>query len=151
MGQPKSGQPQFVLAMRWSALEPNDTTIAAIRALNKSRNIDQAEQALEKFQIVTQSALIADVDGKIGMIVTGRIPVRDRAHDLQGLVPAPGWDTRYDWRGYLPAEQVPRLRDPAGGIIVTANHKMVPSTYPHPDVDWFCRLARSGVARCRHA
>ncbi|HVE88187.1 MAG TPA: penicillin acylase family protein [Burkholderiaceae bacterium] len=138
MGQPKSGQPQFVLAMRWSALEPSDTTTAAIRALNKARNIDQAEQALEKFQIVTQSALIADLDGKIGMIVTGRIPMRDRTHDLLGLVPAPGWEARYDWRGYLPTEQAPRSRDPAGGMLVTANHKVVPSTYAHHlTYEWF--------------
>ena len=131
-------QAQYVLALRWSALEPNDTTIAAIRALNKARNIDQAEQALEKFQVVTQSALIADVDGKIGMIVTGRIPLRDRAHDLQGLVPAPGWEARYDWRGYLPTEQAPRVRNPAGGLIVTANHKVVSAAYPHLlTYDWF--------------
>ena len=131
-------QPQFALALRWSALEPNDTTIAAIRALNKARNIDQAEQALAQFQIVTQSALIADVDGRIGMSVTGRIPMRDRANDLHGLVPAPGWDARYDWRGYLPLDQAPKTRDPAGGSLVTANHKVVPSTYPHHlTYDWF--------------
>ena len=106
---------------------PNDTTIAAIRALNKAQNIDQAERALAQFQIVTQSALIADVDGRIGMVVTGRIPMRDRANDLHGLVPAPGWEARYDWRGYLPAEQAPRMRDPASGVIVTANHKVVSS------------------------
>lgn len=131
-------QPQFALALRWSALERDDTTMAAIRALNKARNIDQAEQALAQFQIVTQSALIADVDGKIGMMVTGRIPMRDRANDLNGVVPAPGWEARYDWRGYLPIEQVPRSRDPASGLIVTANHKVGPLTYPHHlTYDWF--------------
>ena len=131
-------QPQFALALRWSALEPNDTTLAAIRALNKARNIDQAERALALFQVVTQSALIADADGAIGMTVTGRIPVRDRTNDLRGLVPAPGWDARYDWSGYLPIEQAPRMRNPARGLIVTANHKVVPSTYPHHlTYDWF--------------
>ena len=131
-------QPQFALALRWSALEPNDTTLPAIRALNKARNIDQAEQALTQFQVVTQSALIADVDGRIGMVVTGRIPMRDRTNDLHGLVPAPGWDARYDWRGYLPIEQMPRARNPASGLLVTANHKVVPSTYPHHlTYDWF--------------
>ena len=131
-------QPNFALALRWSALEPDDTTIAAIRALNKAQNIDQAEQALALLQIVTQSALIADVDGKIGMVVTGRIPVRGSANDLNGFVPAPGWDARYDWRGYLPIEQVPRTRDPASGLIVTANHKLVSPAYPHHlTYDWF--------------
>ena len=131
-------QSQFALALRWSALEPDDTTMPAIRALNKARNVDQAERALAQFQIVTQSALIADVDGKIGMVVTGRIPMRDRANDLHGLVPAPGWEARYDWRGYLPVEQAPRMRDPASGLIVTANHKVVPSKYAHHlTYDWF--------------
>ncbi len=93
---------------------------------------------MAQFQIVTQSALIADVDGKIGMVVTGRIPMRDRANDLHGLVPAPGWDARYDWRGYLPVDQAPRMRDPAGGLIVTANHKVVSSKYAHHlTYDWF--------------
>ena len=131
-------QPLFALALRWSALEPNDTTIAAIRALNRAKNIDQAESALREFQIVTQSALVADVDGRIGMLVTGRIPMRDRTNDLHGLVPAPGWEGRYDWRGYLPAEQAPKTRDPASGLLVTANHKVVSSKYEHHlTYDWF--------------
>ena len=131
-------QPQFALALRWSALEPSDPTIAAIRALNKARDIEQAERALREFQLVTQSALVADVDGRIGMLVTGRIPMRDRANDLHGLVPAPGWEARYDWRGYLPAEQAPRTRDPANGLLVTANHKVVSSKYEHHlTYDWF--------------
>ena len=131
-------QPQFVLSMRWSALEPSDTTIVAIRALNKARNVDQAEQALAQFQVVTQSALIADVDGRIGIVVTGRIPMRDRTNDLHGIVPAPGWDARYDWLGYLPQEKAPRMHDPAAGLIVTANHKIGASAYPnHLTYDWF--------------
>ncbi len=131
-------QPQFALALRWSALEPSDGTLAAIRALNKAQNIDQAESALAQFQIVTQSALIADADGRIGMLVTGRIPVRDPTNDLRGLVPAPGWDARYDWRGYVPSTRAPRSRDPAAGVIVTANHKVVTSAYPHHlTYDWF--------------
>ena len=149
-------QPQFVLSMRWSALEPSDTTIVAIRALNKARNVDQAEQALAQFQVVTQSALIADVDGRIGMVVTGRIPMRDRTNDLHGIVPAPGWDARYDWLGYLPQEKAPRMRDPASGLIVTANHKIGASAYPnHLTYDWFLPYRAQRVeqllnARAKH-
>lgn len=149
-------QPQFVLALRWSALEPNDATIVAIRALNKAQNIDQAERALAQFEIVTQSALIADVDGQIGMTVTGRIPMRDASNDLKGIVPAPGWDAKYDWRGYVPKDEAPRVHNPASGIIVTANHKVVPSTYAHHlTYDWFLpyraqRVEQLLQARGRH-
>jgi penicillin amidase len=129
---------RYVLALRWSALEPDDRTVVAIRALNRAANFDEAERALAQFQVVTQSALVADVDGRIGMVVTGRIPVRGKDHDLRGIAPAPGWDARYDWSGYLPPEQAPRVRDPASGFVVTANHKVVAADYPHHLThDWF--------------
>jgi penicillin G amidase len=130
--------PRHVLALRWSALEPQDTSFAAVRALNKARSAAEAEAALGQFQLVTQSAVYADVDGQIGMIVTGRIPVRSAANDLAGIAPAPGWDARYDWTGYLSFEQVPRLRNPPSGVIVTANHRIVGDDYPHHLThDWF--------------
>jgi penicillin amidase len=130
--------PRYVLALRWSALEPDDTSFAAVRALNKARSAAEAEAALGQFQLVTQSAVFADVDGQVGMIVTGRIPVRSPDNDIAGIAPAPGWDARYDWAGYLPFERVPRLRNPPSGVIVTANHRIVSSDYPHHLThDWF--------------
>jgi penicillin G amidase len=147
---------QFVLSLRWAALEPADRSFAAVRALNKARSVDEAERALGDFELVTQSALLADVDGAIGMVVTGRIPVRSAAHDLKGIAPAPGWDAQYDWLGYLPFDQVPRARDPASGVLVTANHKVVPAEYPHHlTYDWFLpyrarRAEQLLAARARH-
>jgi acyl-homoserine lactone acylase PvdQ len=38
--------PRYVLALRWSALEPTDRTLVAIRALNRARNMADAEHAL---------------------------------------------------------------------------------------------------------
>ena len=130
--------PRYVLALRWSALEPEDRSFLAIRSLNKARSAAEAESALGQFQLVTQSAVFADVDGAIGMVVTGRIPVRAGDNDLRGVAPAPGWDARYDWKGYLPFDQVPRVRNPSSGIIVTANNRIVDATYPHHlTYDWF--------------
>ena len=132
-------QPQFALALRWSALEPNDTTIAAIRALNKARNIDQAERALAQFQVVTQSALIADVDGadRHG----GHRTHTDARSNQRSARTRAGARMGCALRlARLPAasSKAPRMRDPASGLIVTANHKVVPSTYPHHlTYDWF--------------
>ncbi len=148
--------PSYVLALRWSALEPDDTSFAAVRALNKARSAAEAEAALGRFQLVTQSAVYADVEGEIGMIVTGRIPVRRTDNDLRGIAPAPGWDARYDWTGYLPFEQVPRLRNPPTGVIVTANHRIVGDDYPHHlTYDWFlpyraARIEQLLDERARH-
>jgi penicillin amidase len=73
----------------------------------------------------------ADVDGNIGFIAAGRVPLRKPANDLRGLAPAPGWDPRYDWSGYIPFEALPRAFNPPGGSVILANHKIVPAKYPH--------------------
>lgn len=147
---------QYVLALRWTALEPRDRTVVAIRALNRAANIDEAERALAEFDLVTQTALVADADGRIGMFVTGRIPVRSREHDLRGVVPAPGWEAGYDWTGFLPQTESPRVRDPAAGFLLSANHKVVGSDYPHHLThDWFLPFRARRVeqlldARAKH-
>ncbi|HBD36430.1 MAG TPA: hypothetical protein DC084_22895, partial [Cupriavidus sp.] len=45
--------------------------------------------------------------GNIGYIAPGRVPLRRPDNDLMGLAPAPGWDARYDWQGFIPFEQLP--------------------------------------------
>jgi penicillin amidase len=57
--------------------------------------------------------------------------VRKPENDLQGLAPAPGWDARYDWAGYLPFEALPRAFNPPGGAVVSANQKITAPDYPH--------------------
>ena len=129
---------RFVLALRWTALEPEDRTLRAVRALNRARTVADAERALGDFQVVTQSAVFADADGGIGFVVTGRIPVRGTDNDLRGIAPAPGWDSRYDWEGYVPYAEVPRSLDPESGFIATANNRIAPLDFPHHlTFDWF--------------
>lgn len=47
------------------------------------------------------------------------------------MLPFPGWDSRYDWTGYVPFDQLPELYNPPNGIIATANNKIVDDSYPH--------------------
>ena len=56
---------------------------------------------------------------------------------LRGRAPAPGWDRRFDWDGFIPFEDLPRAFNPKDGAIVTANHKIVPKDYRHHiGYDW---------------
>jgi penicillin amidase len=71
----------------------------------------------------------AHADGHIGLFLPGRIPIRSPENDSLGLVPAPGWDARYDWQGSIPFAQLPRIDDPPSGQIATANNKTVPPGY----------------------
>jgi penicillin amidase len=59
------------------------------------------------------------------------VPIRRPENALRGLAPAPGWDARYDWTGYIAFDELPRAYNPPEGEIVTANQKIVPEGYTH--------------------
>ena len=119
------------LALAWTALADDDTSLAAVFKLARANNWSQFVDATRSLQAPQQNLSYADVDGNIGFIAPGRIPVRKRENRLQGLAPAPGWDARYDWTGFIPFDQLPRAFNPPSGKLVTANQKIVPPRYPH--------------------
>ena len=119
------------LALSWTALADDDRTMQAAIRLGRAQNWAQFEAALRDLHAPQQTVTYADADGNIGFIAAGRVPVRKPENDLYGLAPAPGWDARYDWAGYLPFEALPRALNPPGGAVVSANHKITPPGYPH--------------------
>lgn len=77
---------------------------------------------------------MADVEGSIGYLMRAQVPVRPRAN---GWLPVPGWTGEHEWQGSIPFEELPRVRDPEIGLIVTANHRIVGDDYPHyVSLDW---------------
>ena len=77
----------------------------------------------------------ADVDGNIGYQSPGKVPIRTKG---DGRWPAPGWDSAYDWKGYLPFAALPSELNPARGYFATANQAVInPATYqPFLTDDW---------------
>lgn len=114
-----------VIAFAWTALRPDDLTLQAGLRMNRAANWQQFVSAVRDFNTPQQNIGYADVDGNIGFIAPGRIPLRAPENDLHGLAPAPGWDAHYDWQGFIPFESLPRTFNPAGDRIVTANQKIV--------------------------
>lgn len=118
----------MVLAMQWTALEPDDTTIQAAMKMNTAQNWGQFTSALKDFVTPEQNIVYADVDGNIGYYAPGRIPIRKSG---QGEVPVPGWTGQYDWVGTIPFNALPHTFDPPSGQVVTANNEVVPPDYPY--------------------
>jgi len=73
--------------------------------------------------------MYADVDGDIGWVAGGAIPMRKNAH--HGLLPVPGWSGDWDWQGYLPVKDMPQSFNPSRHWLATANHNILPKGYPH--------------------
>ena len=117
------------LAQRWTALDPGAIS-RAVLAVDRARNWEAFRDALRDWDVPAQHFVYADVDGNIGYQLAGRIPIRAAGFD--GLVPTIGWTDEHEWKGFLPFDLLPRVLNPAGGVIVAANHAAVPFTY----YDW---------------
>jgi len=117
------------LALAWTALAEDDVSLGAFLKIARARNWKDFVEATRSLSVPQQNLSYADVDGNIGFIAPARVPIRKRENDLHGLAPAPGWDARYDWAGFIPFEDLPRAFNPPSGKIVTANHKIVPPGY----------------------
>jgi penicillin amidase len=122
---------QFMVAFQWTALRADDRTLQAGLAMNRATDWTSFLAALRDFHSPQQNIVYADVDGNIGFIAPGRVPLRRADNDLKGLAPAPGWDARYDWTGFIPFDQLPRSFNPPEGVIATANQKIVEDDYPY--------------------
>jgi len=121
---------KFVLALRWSALDADNQTVLAGLQTNQSKSVDELFQALSHYHSPMQSVVAADDQGNIRFKAVGRVPVRDATNDIRGVAPSPGWDARYDWKGWLPYEQTPQ-DDGARGWVATANQRITAPGYPH--------------------
>lgn len=120
-----------VIAFAWTALRSDDLTFQAGMRLNRSGNWQEFLGALRDFSSPQQNIVYADIDGNIGFVAPGRIPLRRPDNDLMGLAPAPGWDSRYDWNDFIPFHLLPRQFNPASQRVVTANEKIVGPDYPY--------------------
>ncbi|MGB3714749.1 MAG: penicillin acylase family protein, partial [Candidatus Promineifilaceae bacterium] len=110
-----------VLSYAWTALEPVRSVEAALGAVG-AQNWDEFNDALEMFEAGKQNWLYADVDGNIGYVMPGLVPIRAAG---DGTLPVPGWNDDYIWTGFIPYEDAPRVLNPAQGYIATANNPQI--------------------------
>jgi penicillin amidase len=123
----------YELALAWTALDPDDTSMDALVALGRAKTADEIRAAGRSFITPMQNIVYADAEGDsghIGLMLPGRVPQRAESNDSLGLVPAPGWDGRYDWREPIPVDSMVSIVDPPSGHIATANNKTTPDGYP---------------------
>lgn len=115
------------VALKWTALQPGDTTMDAFLGLNYAQNWPDFTRALSRYVGPSQNFVYADVDGNTGYYAPGRVPIRE---GWDGSLPVPGDGSR-EWRGFIPFGELPHTFNPADGLVVTANNKVVPDGYPY--------------------
>ncbi|HWI31498.1 MAG TPA: penicillin acylase family protein [Microbacterium sp.] len=118
---------EYAVSLQWTALQPG-TTAEAIFQLNLARSWEDFRAAAELFDVPAQNLIYADIDGNIGYQTPGRLPIRGAG---DGWMPQPGWDSAYDWRGFIHFAELPTMLNPNAGYIVTANNAIVDDSYPY--------------------
>lgn len=121
------------LALRWTAHEAS-AEIRAVYGINRARDWNQFIESLSHQVAPTLNYVYADVEGNIGYALAGRIPVRSPSSPL---LPVPGWTEEFEWRGFIPFNDLPRLYNPPEGFIATANNRIVDRSFPYHLPDLF--------------
>ena len=126
----------YAVSLAWTALTPS-TTADAILALNTATNFEQFRAAAKDFAVPSQNLVYADTEGNIGYQAPGQVPIRKGLPGHPpGWLPAPGWDSEYDWDGYVPFDELPFVLNPDDGYVVTANQQVTPSPTPFLTTEW---------------
>ena len=115
------------VSLRWVGALPCAWPTSML-ALNLAGSCTELEDALRGWASPTLSMVFADVDGGFGYRATGQVPIRTR--EERGY--RRGWDPADAWRGMIPFQGMPAVREPARGWVATANNLPAPSDFPYP-------------------
>lgn len=118
---------QDKVAVKWTALQPGDTTIQSFLKINYAQNWQQFKEALQDYVAPSLNFVYADNQNNIGYYLPGLIPIRN---GWDGKFPVP-LDKKHQWEGFIPFEYLPHVYNPSEGIIISANNKCVPDIYPY--------------------
>ena len=127
-----------VLSLRWTTTAEVDLALESFFKIDNAANFDEFKAAFDGYGSPSQNFIYADVDGHIGYVLPGLIPIRATAAgpDARPAAASPGVQPgrRHgdrvrdgasgsdEWLGYVPREELPWQLDPAGGQIVSANN-----------------------------
>lgn len=123
------------VSVRWTGHEPT-AEVAAVFALLRAKNVDEAYEALQDFGVGAQNWMIGDTSGSVLWTSHAKLPARDKKAytwdpaTYDGTLPClvlPG-DGSAEWTGFLEDHLVPWVKNPAKGYISTANNDPIGDT-----------------------
>ncbi|MFQ6675003.1 MAG: penicillin acylase family protein [Fidelibacterota bacterium] len=116
-----------VVSMRWAGHDASDE-IYALLQLTLMKDWEDFSYAARFFGVPGQNVVYADTAGNIGWRPFARIPIRKGGPTV---MPVPGTSPEWDWKGYVPFDDMPFVLNPPSGLIATANNKVFDDSYPY--------------------
>jgi len=121
------------ISLAWTVHRLPSASLDSLFALNRARDWDAFNAALDGFPAPALNSTYADVHGVIGFRTGGVLPLRRGG---LGLVPGDGSAAGERWAGMVPAAQMPRLGNPRAGYLAAANARVhAPGTQPLVSAD----------------
>lgn len=121
-----------VISMRWIGNEYSNEA-RGLYLLNRAGNWSEFKDALKTFRTVSQNVVYADINNNIGMYCCAGVPIRKG----NKFTIVPGDTDEYDWKGFVPFEELPFTFNPESGYVYSANNKTVGENYPYYISNWF--------------
>lgn len=124
-GDPRTGA---AIALRYTATDRPCQGFEVLRPMLNARTVAELHETQRRWVDPVNNLVSADVEGNIGYLTRGEIPVRSSQAHRQ--FPAPGWTGEHEWTGSVPFDQLPQAINPPEGFIATANQKVTPHDQP---------------------
>ncbi len=112
----------YYLSLAISHRDAGAASFAEFSRHYRGRTVEESMDHLSRCDALSFNWGLADSAGSIGYQMSGRCPVRP--DDWIGVLPLPGWDEAYDWKGFYPPEKNPRLLNPERGYFGTSNQDL---------------------------
>jgi len=125
--EPSAQFARQLISMRWIGHEISHEAFA-FHQINRAGTWKEFLDAMRNFAVPAQNFVYADTAGNIGYHMGGRIPIRKTK--VPTLV-FPGHTDEFDWKGFVPFEDMPQSFNPPEGFVASANNKIVSDSYPH--------------------
>ena len=128
----------IAFAVRAAWLEPGTAPYLGSVDYMRAGDWDGFLAAMNRWGAPGENQVYADTDGNIGWKPAGLVP---RRPNWDGLLPVPG-DGRYEWDGFLDADELPVEFNPPRGWVASANEMNLPEGYPPRGEEGRLRMVR---------
>ncbi len=148
----QDNQPYHGMAMKWLSNLPSTTfELNAFFGLMKAKNYKDYVQAAQHFTHPAQNLIFASNSGDIAIRVQGIFPIKKPE---QGRFIQDGSQSKNDWLGFIPQDEIPQLKNPKRGFVFSANQNSTPPSYPYyyngGFSDYRCRSIYDQLTKMSH-
>lgn len=115
----------FDVSLDWTGFD--DIDYRGFLAINTAKSYDEFMEGAKRIRISPQNLAYADDKGNFAFRVIGSLPLREKG---TGNLIQDGAKVHRNWKGNVPDDRYPMVKNPARGFVATANNKNV-NDYPY--------------------